>query len=159
MPVSYNAMNPMTWWTLPFGGRSPTVYPAQPTAVGPIAIKATASDPGLTVASDKNSITIKGTTAGSKRMGDEYMGLFPTYDVARGMSVTLDIDKAPTKDVWGDTDYTEKNQRLFTLTTGKGWTAAECAQRLADKVNARDDFRATVKNHADGSATLSFARR
>lgn len=159
MPVHYNPMNPMTWWTVPFGGRSPNIYPAQPAAVGPIDIKSGASDPGLTVTSDKNSITIAGTSQGAKRMGDEYMGLFPSYDVARGMHLTLDIDKAPTKDVWGDTNYTEKNQRHFVLTTGKGWSAAECAQRMADKVNARDDFRATVKQNADGSATINFARR
>ena len=155
MTVTFNPFNPFSYWSL---GSSKPVYPTQPSAPkgAPIDIKTTASDPGLKVTKAKDSVTIRGTTKGAQHVESDFGG---SYDVARGMSFTLDIDKAPTVDVFGHTDYTEKNSRLFTLTTSKGWSAEECANRLAAKVNAQDDFRAKVTTHRDGSATISFTRR
>jgi hypothetical protein len=146
----------MRAWTRPAG----PVYPRQPSIKPgtPIAIDARRSDPGLTVTTAKDAITIAGTARGPQRPRDA-LGIPLPYDYARGMSFSLDIDRAPTVDVNGRTDYTEKNQRLFTLTTSKGWSALECAQRLAAKVNAGDDFKAAVESHADGRATLRFTRR
>lgn len=154
MPVAFNPFNPMSYWS----AWSRPVYPTQPAVAkgAPIAIKHTASDPGLKVTSGSNSVTIKGTTSGAREVNSDFGG---SYSVSRGMSFSLDIDKAPTTDVFGRTDYTEKNSRLFTLSTAKGWSAKECADRLAAKVNAGDDFRAKVTVAADGSATLTFTRR
>jgi len=158
--TSFNPMNPMTYWTLPFGGavRTPSVFPAQPKATGPIAIDASASDPGIKLTTAADSITFTGTTRGDKRPIDAF-GMPASYTVARGMSFSLDIDKAPTTDISGKTDYSKKNARLFTLTTSPGWSAVECAERLADKVNANREFKADVVEHRDGTATLQFSRR
>lgn len=160
MSVAFNPMNPMTYWTLPFGGyvSTPPVYPSQPKATGPIKIEASASDPGIKVTQSADSITIKGTTKGDKRPIDPF-GMPANYTIARGMGFSLDIDKAPTTDLMGKTDYTAKNARLFSLTTSPGWSAVECAERLADKVNEKRDFKAEVIENRDGSATLKFARR
>ncbi|MBL8933134.1 MAG: hypothetical protein JNM69_01195 [Archangium sp.] len=43
--------------------------------------------------------------------------------------------------------------------TKKDQTATQVAEALAAKVNENRDYRATVKANADGSATLSVARR
>jgi hypothetical protein len=75
------------------------------------------------------------------------------------VSFTLDIDAAPTEDVFGHTDYTEKNSRLFTLDSTAGRTALESAKLLAAKVNAGDDFRAVVEDKRNGSAVIFFKRR
>lgn len=159
MSVTFNAMNPMTWWTLPMGGYAPSVFPAQKKETGPIAIDASSSDPGIQMKSGNDSITFSGTaTKGAYRPKDVF-GSPASYDIARGMGFSLDIDKAPTTTITGETDFTKKNHRLFSLTTSKGWGPLECAQRLADKVNDKREFKATVVENGDGSATLRFARR
>ena len=159
MPTTrFHPWNPATWWTLPFGGQVGPVYPAQPRATGRIAIDARASDPGLKISVGHDRITLRGTTRGDHQPKDVF-GLPAPYTYARGVSFSLDIDKAPTVDVFGATDYTAKNNRLFTLTTQRGWSALECAERLADKVNAAREYRATVVENADGSATIELARR
>src|SRR5436190_1070104 len=66
--------------------------------------------------------------------------------------------QARTADVFGRTNFTEKNSRAFGIDTAPGWSAAACAKRLADKVNAEDDFRAKVTVDGD-SATIHFERR
>jgi hypothetical protein len=157
-PASYfdlwsRALNP---WMPP-----PAVYPVQPRvpAGTPIAIKASNSDPGIQLDTDRahNRVTISGTTQGPFVKRD--LSGFVDYEVARGMGFTLDIDTAPTEDIFGRTDYRAKNKRLFGLDTTKGWSAAECADRLARKVNDAGEFRATVTRHRDGSASIDFARR
>lgn len=154
--VPFNPFNPFSYWTLGAAGRASSTSSAARGA--PIAIKTESSDPGLKVKSGKNQVTITGKTRGDLQPVDGF-GVPVPYTVARGMSFTLDIDKAPTTNAFGRTDYTEKNSRLFTLTTSPGWTAEECARRLAAKVNANDDFRATVKVAATGAATVEFTRR
>lgn len=154
----FNPFNP--WHVLEAMRHPPPIYPVQPRvpAGTPIEIKPRNSDPGVRMSAGVDSVTISGTTKGAKIPRDP-LGLPLGYSVARGMSFTLDIDKAPTEDVFGRTNYTEKNSRLFTLDTSPGWSAAECARRLADKVNKGDDFRAQVTVDDDGSATIHFSRR
>lgn len=155
---SFNPFHVMELWRNP-----PPVYPRQPRIPDgtPIDIKPRNSDPGMKLTHDanNNSVTIKGrATEGARVVRDE--SGYVKYEVARGMSFTLDIDKAPTVDIFGRTNFTEKNSRLFTLDTRPGMSAAECARRLADKVNAEDDFRAKVTVAADGgSATIHLSRR
>jgi hypothetical protein len=152
--------NPLSFWTA-FSPHKAVFPRSEPLPDGtPIIIKADGPvDPGLTIAVDRvqQSLTIRGTTDGPA-MAYDYFG--PRgYEISRGMGFTLDIDRAPTVDVFGRTNYTEKNSRLFVLTTEKGWSAVKCAEMLAAKVNKEDDFRAKVQRHADGSATLLFSRR
>ena len=153
MLVAFTPWNPFSWWL----GHVPSrpVFPAQPKvpAGTPINVSIRSSDPGIQLTRSTNSITLRGTTAGPRFVPEG------GYDVSRGLSVTLDIDKAPTVDVFGATNYTEKNDRLFGLSTQRGWSAAKCAQLLAAKVNSKDDFRATVSVAADGAATVRFTRR
>ena len=132
------------------------VYPRQQplAATTPIAIKPRNSDPGIQLSSRENTVTIKGTTQGAQQV----RGALSDYSVARGMSFTLDIDKAPTVDIFGKTDFTEKNSRIFTLDTSPGWSAEKCARLLADKVNRQDDFRALVTMNGD-AATIELRRR
>lgn len=155
----FNPFNP--WHVLEAMRHPPPIYPVQPRvpAGTPIEIKPRSSDPGarMTAGPTPNSVTIAGTTQGARVVRDSSGAV--NYEVARGMSFTLDIDKAPTEDVFGRTNYTEKNSRLFTLDTSPGWSAAECARRLADKVNKGDDFRAQVTIADDGSATIHLTRR
>ena len=158
MSVTFNPMNPMTWWTAPMGGYAPSVFPAQKRETGPIAIDASSSDPGMKVTTSKDSITFKGETKGALRPVDEF-GVPRSYEVARGMGFSLDIKTAPTTTITGETDYTKKNHRLFSIDTARGWSAIDCAERLADKVNDKNDFKATVVENRDGSATLNFTRR
>ncbi|MDX2012300.1 MAG: hypothetical protein SFW67_19040 [Myxococcaceae bacterium] len=160
MPTTtFNPYNPFSYWTLPYGGRVTTkpTFPTQPkpAAGEPISIKPRSSDPGMSMTAGRDSVTLKGTTAGPKVV-DGYLG---GYEVARGLSFTLDIEKAPTTDSFGRTNYTEKNSRIFTWDSNKGQSALHVAEGLAKKVNAGDDFRATVKRNADGSVTIAFARR
>jgi hypothetical protein len=158
MGVTFNPMNPMTWWTAPLGG-SASIFAPTPKKAGPIAIDASASDPGLKVTTGPDSITIAGKTKGPQNAKDIF-GIESSWtQYARGMGFSLDIDDAPTKDAFGNTDYTKKNARFFTLTTSPGWSAAECAERLADKVNEKTDFKAEVVNNANGSSTIKFTRR
>lgn len=158
MAVTFNPMNPMTWWTAPLGG-SASVFAPTAKKTGPIAIDASASDPGIKVKTGADSITISGKTKGPENGKDIFGQVSSSTQYARGMEFSLDIDDAPTKDAFGKTDYTKKNERLFGLTTQPGWSAAECAERLADKVNHKGDFKAEVTNHENGSSTITFARR
>jgi hypothetical protein len=158
MGVTFNPMNPMTWWTAPLGG-SASVFASTPKKTGPIAIEASASDPGLKVTTGADSITIAGKTRGAEPAKDIFGTPSSYMSYARGMGFSLDFDDAPTKDAFGNTDYTKKNARLFSLTTSPGWSAAECAERLADKVNDKADFKAEVINNANGSSTIKFTRR
>lgn len=152
MATTFNPFNPFAYWTAALAPLAPVKRDTTP-----IAIDARSSDPGMRIKTGKNEVTLKGTTAGFKQV--EVFGGLGGYELARGVSFTLDIDKAKTTDAFGRTDYTEKNSRLFGLTTSKGWTAEESAKRLAAKVNAEDDFRARVTVHKDGSATIAFERR
>ena len=90
------------------------MQPRVPTSA-PIEIKPRNSDPGARMTAGPNSVTISGTTKGAEVVRDS--SGYVKYEVARGMSFTLDIDKAPTEDVFGRTNYTEKNSRMFTLDT------------------------------------------
>lgn len=152
----FNPFNPfhvLEAWRNP-----PSIFPTQRIPSNqPIVIEPFNSDPGTQMTSGKDSVTISGQTKGARVVRDS--SGYVKYEVARGMAFNLDIDSAPTKDIYGKEDFTEKNSRIFTIDTGLGWTAAECARRLADKVNARDDFRAKVTVNDDGSATINFTRR
>jgi hypothetical protein len=106
----------------------------------------------------EDSVTLTGKTKGSDIPRDP-MGIPYGYELARSVSFTLDIDKAPTTDVWGNTDYTEKNSRMFQVITEMGWSAGKVADMLAKKVNSEDDFSATVSRAPDGSATIRFAHK
>lgn len=151
MAVTFNPFNPFSYWAAALGGAS------KPAPATPIAIKPRNSDPGLKVTSGNDSITIRGRSQGAKHVESHFGS---DYELARGMSFTLDIDKAKTVDAFGRTNYTEKNSRLFTLDTSSGWSAEECARRLADKVNdGRAPFCAKVSVAADGAATIRFERR
>ncbi len=157
MPApAFNPFNPWSYLSLWSSPRA--VYPSQPRiAEGtPIEIKPRNSDPGLQIAKGPNSVTLRGTTEGPELV--RYHDGDIKYEVARGVSFTLDIDRAPTVDVFGKENFTEKNSRIFTLDTSAGMSAAACARALADKVNDGDDFRAAVKTHRDGSATIDFRR-
>ena len=158
MGVTFNPMNPMTWWTAPLGG-SASIFAPTPKKTGPIAIEASASDPGLKVTTGPDSITIAGKTKGAEPAKDIFGTPSSYISYARGMSFSLDIKDAPTTDAFGNTDYTKKNARLFGLTTSPGWSASECAERLADKVNEKTDFKAEVIDNANGSSTIKFTRR
>jgi hypothetical protein len=129
-------------------------------AAAKIAIKAESSDRGIKLKVDaaKNAITIRGTAHGPTHHGQLIMGQYD-YWMAKGASFTLDIDKAPTTNAFGKTDFTLKNRRLFTIDTSKGWGAGGIADHFAMKVNDRPDFTAQVTHHEDGSATISFAKR
>ena len=148
MTIAFNPFNPFAAWASAVGGA------AAKKDLAPISISPRNSDPGLQVSAGKNSLTVRGRTQGARQVPEG------GYEVARGMSFTLDIDKARTTDALGRTNYTEKNARLFTLDTSPGWSAEESARRLAAKVNAgRAPFRATVSVASDGAATLRFERR
>ena len=123
--------------------------------VSTIQIKKDVSDPGIKAKLGADSLTLSGTAKGDKMVNTPIGG----GGYARGVHFTLDVDKAPTTDFFGRTDYTEKNSRCFDLVTQKGWTATECAKRMAAKVNAGDDFTAKVVSHQDGSATIQFKKR
>ena len=154
MPVAFPSFNPFD----PFGiFSSSTKASTQPTAAAPIAIKAESGDPGVRVTSAHDSVTIRGRAEGAAVKYD--LSGAVDYEIARGMSFTLDIDKAKTTDAFGHDDFTEKNARLFTLDTQRGWSAAECARRLAAKVNdGRAPFFADVRENKDGSATIVLSR-
>lgn len=158
MPVVFNPFNPFSYWA---AALSRPVYPHQariPDAT-PIVIQPVHSDPGMSVTSAKNSVTIRGEATQGARVVRDLSG-YVDYEVGRGMSFTLDIDKAPTVDIFGKTSFTEKKSRIFTLDTSPGWSAQKCAQMLADKVNKGDDFRARVVVADDmRSATIELARR
>lgn len=158
MGVTFNPMNPMTWWTAPLGG-SASIFAPVAKKQGPIAVDASCSDPGITLTTGADSITLKGKTRGAAPATDAFGTKSNWIEIARGLGFSLDVKDAPTKDAFGNTDYTKKNARLFNLTTSPGWSALECAERLADKVNAKADFKANVVENDDGSATLTFARR
>ena len=102
-----------------------------------LSLRGHSTDDGVKLRTGKNSVTLQGHS-----LGPERRGLGPLeYLEPRGISVGLDADKA------------------VTLTTRPGWTALECARRLAEKVNARSGFRATVESGLEGTATLHFTRR
>jgi hypothetical protein len=152
-PLSYAALwNPATYYS------RPSIFPPQAAvpAGTPIDIKPGSSDPGISIVGGKDSVTLRGVSEGFKVVKD--LSGYTKYEVGRGVSFTLDINKAPTEDIFGKTDFTAKNHRIFGIDTSKGWSAAKCAQLLADKVNAYDDFRASVTTHKDGSATINFRR-
>jgi hypothetical protein len=147
MAITFNPFNPLSYFA--------AGLPSQSSNKTPIQIKPSNSDPGMQLTAGKDSVTLRGVTKGAKQVKN----LMGDYELARGMSFTLDINKAKTTDAFGKTDYTEKNHRLFTLDTSPGWSAAECARRLAQKVNDGDaPFRASVSVAKDGAATISFQR-
>jgi len=122
-----------------------------------IEIKASASDKGFELETGLNSLKITGIADGPEKAYD-IMGL-PAGDYARSVRFTLDIDKAPTTNAFGRTDYTMKNRRIFTVMTSKGATAEQVARALAKKVNDARDFRAQVEVESDEEALLKFSHR
>ena len=129
-------------------------------AAAPIAIKSSKNDRGIkvTVNARKNSLTLRGVAHGPLPGGHILYDGQPSYWIGQGVSFTLDIDKAPTTDVFGRTDYTLKNRRIFQVDTTKGWTARDIADRLAAKVNALPDFTAKVVHHDDGRSTIELSK-
>jgi hypothetical protein len=142
--------DPFGIWTRPASGPS--------RAGKPIDIEARASDAGMAIRREKDAVVLSGTAAGPEPVVD-YFGVNPMAEYARSVSFTLDIDHAPTTDAFGNRDFSEKNSRIFQVTTSKGATAEQVADALAKKVNAEDDFRASVKPLADGSVRIEFQRR
>jgi hypothetical protein len=143
----------------PFGvWSSSSVRPAADRGAAPIDIEASASDKGIRLRTEKDALVLSGTAAGPEPVVD-YFGINPMADFARGVRFTLDIEHAPTTDLFGNTDYREKNSRIYQVMTSEGATAEELARALAKKVNAEDDFRAEVEPLADGSVRIAFARR
>ncbi|MEN9796887.1 MAG: hypothetical protein RL653_583 [Pseudomonadota bacterium] len=109
----------------------------EPRRGAPIALRGTSTDAGMRLVVGKDSVTLAGTAGGQEGRGPAGLeSLEP-----RGLRLSLDAGKA------------------LTLATRQGWSALECARRLAEKVNARNDFRATVEPGTGGAATLHFARR
>jgi hypothetical protein len=154
MPVGFNPLDPfgvMDAWSKAVSRASNTSAPVS----GPIAIEASGEGAtGIQVSIGKDSITLSGASIGPEIR--RYLDGTTKYEVARGVGFSLDVDKADTKN---DTDYTEKNHRLFGIDTQKGWSALKCAQMLADKVNDGDaPFNASVIANRDGSATIQFTR-
>jgi len=134
----------------------------RPSRDTPIDIRPKSMDEGLKVSQGGQSITLSGKARGSDR---PYTDIYDAFErsgraapKSRGVRLGLDVEQAPTKNVWGQTDYTEKNQRSFYVGTQAGESAQSVAQRLADIVNAGDGFRAKVT--AQGAkATITFERR
>lgn len=122
-----------------------------------IDIKASASDKGFNVETGENCITITGIADGPETAYDAF-GL-PYGDYARSVRFTLDIDKAPTTDAFGKTNYTKKNRRIFQVMTSKGATAEQVARALTKKVNDIRDFRAEVSVNSPESARIDFSHR
>lgn len=145
---SINPFNPMTWLV-----PRPASVSSQSAAKQPIDIRPRSTDAGIGIQSDTNSVTLTGDARGAEIEGKPPF----TYESARSVAFTLDIDHVPTTNRSGRTDYTEKNSRIFQVITQQGWSAAECARRLADKVNAKGDFTAKVTSSGE-SATITFAR-
>ncbi len=122
-----------------------------------IEIKASASDKGFELETGINSLKIKGIADGPEPAYD--ITGFPVGDYARSVRFTLDIDKAPTTDAFGNTNYSKKNNRIFTFMTSKGATAEHVARALAKKVNDARDFRAQVNVESPEEAQLTFSHR
>lgn len=109
----------------------------EPRRGAPIALRGSSTDVGVKLVVGKDSVTLSGTARGLEGLGPTAL----EYLEPRGLCLSLDAGKP------------------LTLTTRPGWSALECARRLAEKVNARDDFRATVETGPGGRATLHFTRR
>lgn len=128
----------------------------------PIDIGLNSTDEGLQVRQQDQTLTFAGQAKGSDRPDRDIYDVFERGNNAapktRGVRISLDLDQAPTKNVWGQTDYTEKNQRSFYVGTQAGDSARSVADRLAAKINKGDDFRATVTMSGQ-KALLSFERR
>lgn len=166
-----NPFMPSTPFTDPFFFARPmmdawtraTEFPTQPKpAEGtPINIESRVTDPGLSLTTGPMSFTIAGTAQGGQEVGkDTMMGAaFGTYHQSRGVRVSLDADKAPTTDRFGNTNYREKNARSFYVGAAKGQSAAKIAERLAREINGEDDFRAKVSVAETGAATITLERR
>ena len=134
----------------------------RPSRDTPIEIQPKNLDEGLKLSQDAQSITIAGTAKGSDRPYSDAYDAFERGGRAapksRGVRLGLDVAQAPTKNVWGQTDYSEKNQRAFYVGTRAGESANSVAQRLADAVKKGNDFRAKVTTQG-AQATVSFERR
>jgi hypothetical protein len=154
------SMNPFVAWASFVNATIPSVgpsYPRQDVPKGqPLDIDARASDPGIRIASSKNQVVLAGNAKGDKPMRD-ITGMTAGY-LARSVSVGLDIDQAPTVDVLGRTNYTEKNSRHFSVITSLGQSAHSIADALAVKINAHKSFTAKVTKNADGSAVIDLER-
>lgn len=135
---------------------------SKPAPGTPIDIRAQSKDEGLQMTAGADRVTLTGQAKGSDRPDRDIYDAFERGGRAapktRGVKLSLDLDQAPTQNVWGETDYTEKNQRSFYVGTRAGESAKSVAERLAAKINEGDDFRAAV-NVQGGSATLNFTRR
>ena len=140
-----------------------TEFPTQPSVPEgtPIDIKTRVTDTGLSAQTGPMSLTLSGTANGGREVGaDTLTGtLFGTYHESAGIAFSLDADKAPTVDRFGQTNYREKNSRSFYVGAGKGASAESIAQRMAKAVNAENDFKASVTVAENGDATVTFARR
>jgi hypothetical protein len=153
MPVTFN----------PFVPWLPLITPSAPAPARGgkrPKLEVSSSDPGLKLIADpkKGTVTFTGVARGDKPARD-VMG-YGVGSYARGVNLAIGLDEVKTVDVFGRTDYTQKNRRGQVVITQKGWTAAEVARRMADKFNAEDSFRCTVKASADGkTATVQIERR
>jgi hypothetical protein len=134
---------------------------AKPSADTPIQIQPRNRDEGLQVRQSGQSLTLAGEAKGSDRPAQDIYDAFERggreAPKTRGVGLSLDADRAPTRNVWGETDYTEKNERSFYVGTQPGESARAVAERLAAEVNRGDDFRATVSG-SKGQARIDFVR-
>lgn len=132
------------------------------------------ADTGLKTKFDakKQTLTISGTAHGleTRRPGDttstyaqrqRQSDYEKTEQFGGTISFDFDHDQMPKFDT--TRGYTEKNKWYFahgaSIGTKKNQTATQVAEALAAKVNENREYRATVKTNADGSATVSVAKR
>lgn len=140
--------------------RPASTKPAPRKPSGAINIKPRSGDPGITLSVDaaNGKITLRGVAAGPLVKKDAF-GV-PDYSVARGVGFELDMKSMPS--FAGEPDYRAKNRWYFAHTasidTTRGWTAAECAKRLAEKVNEGGAYRAVVSVKGE-AATIALTAK
>ncbi|MDP3235611.1 MAG: hypothetical protein Q8S33_34030 [Myxococcales bacterium] len=85
---------------------------------------------------------------------------YKTEQFGGGLSLSFDRDKMPDFD--SSRSYVEKNRWLTahsaSINTRVGQTPKQVAEALAMRVNENEEYRATVKANANGTASVTIGR-
>jgi len=128
-------------------------FPARP---GVLALELLIGDPGFTATYRRGKLTFTGVAQGPIIYRPPPLAIVGS----RGVRLTLDRDHWP--DFNRDPNPSRHNLWYFShtgsATTSAGMTAAQLVEQIAADLNHGRALHATPEFHADGTASLTFAR-
>jgi hypothetical protein len=168
MPVTFNPFNPFSYVNAWSSAVTNADLGRSRVAKGtPVPVEAKSADPGLQVKTRQvgaqTEVTFKGTAKGPAMVQpkDVWGDFYGPQPRSRPVTLSVALNEAPTTDLYGRTNYTEKNARGLVSSPKQGTTGRQVAEQFAREINSKLlAFRAEVVPGATAdSAKLIISRR